>query len=565
MFRSPKSGPVLLSIEEYESDSDDEYNQLVDLHESNFERPIVNDVRPKTIFHKTNTPIRRSFNRTTTPRTKFSNQKVNTAGDKAVIAVGGIRETAVKPSAAEALRKEFAQETEDLILQAGAARATTIVGDPNKERVIGAIGYGERNRSRIGINKWYQSFALRNFDLEDMEFESTNSNTTSIDGDTSSKEMLAIDGVGFDWSDVAEEQVQTNMALMAFSDSKCDDLIVKLNQTEFTIATYKRGLATVEEQLITYRKNEVLFSEEVAVLKREVTCKDYEINVLKSEFEKVKEEKEGIEFKIGKFDKALKDLDQLPKKLDLSYFGLDEFKEPEFKGCGPENSKQESNIVCDKKSDDSKKNSDNSLVKEQVSKDTSSFVESSLNVDERNWESRNLYVKSTSTPVDLEKPLVKDGDANDVDVHLYRYMIGSLMYLTTSRPDFMFACKKQIVVATSTTKAEYVAAASCCGQVLWIQNQLLDYGYNFMNTAINIDNNNLLTKGFDAGRFQYLVSKSKTSRHVKRGRDTKIPQSSGPFVKVGDDIVHKELGNIMERFATTASSLEAEQDSGNIK
>ncbi|GJZ54668.1 hypothetical protein Tco_0609553 [Tanacetum coccineum] len=36
-----------------------------------------------------------------------------------------------------------------------------------------------RNRSRIGINKWYQSFALRNFDLEDIEFESTNSNTTA--------------------------------------------------------------------------------------------------------------------------------------------------------------------------------------------------------------------------------------------------------------------------------------------------------------------------------------------------------------------------------------------------
>ncbi|GKF10223.1 hypothetical protein Tco_0048149, partial [Tanacetum coccineum] len=54
------------------------------------------------------------------------------------------------------------------------------------------------NRSRIGINKWNQSFALRNFDLEDMEFESANSNTTAIDEDTSSKEMLAIDGVGFD-------------------------------------------------------------------------------------------------------------------------------------------------------------------------------------------------------------------------------------------------------------------------------------------------------------------------------------------------------------------------------
>ncbi|GKD24259.1 hypothetical protein Tco_1230473, partial [Tanacetum coccineum] len=70
-----------------------------------------------------------------------------------------------------------------------------------------------------------------------------------------------------------------------------------------------------------------------------------------------------------------------PKKLDLSYSGLDEFIEPEFKGYGSENSKQESNVVCDKKSDDSKENSDDSLVKEQVSKDTSSFVESSLNVD----------------------------------------------------------------------------------------------------------------------------------------------------------------------------------------
>ncbi|GKF66768.1 hypothetical protein Tco_0193285 [Tanacetum coccineum] len=223
-----------------------------------------------------------------------------------------------------------------------------------------------------------------------MEFESTNSNTIAIDKDTSSKAMLDIDGVGFDWSDMAEEQVQTNMALMVFSDSKvyndktycsktclknyetlkkqCDDLIVKLNQTQFTATTYKRGLATVEEQLITYRKNEVL--------KREVACKDYKINVLKSEFEKVKQEKAGIKFKIEKFDNASKSLNKLlesqitdkskkgmgnvvpppnpliynrPKMLDLSYSGLDEFKHPEFKSYGFEDSKQESNIVCDKK------------------------------------------------------------------------------------------------------------------------------------------------------------------------------------------------------------------------
>ncbi|GJT68348.1 putative ribonuclease H-like domain-containing protein [Tanacetum coccineum] len=49
-------------------------------------------------------------------------------------------------------------------------------------------------------------------------------------------------------------------------------------------------------------------------------------------------------------------------------------------------------------------------------------------------------------------------------------------------------CKKQTIVATSTTETEYVAAASCRGQVLWIQNKMLDYGFNFMNTKIYIDN-----------------------------------------------------------------------------
>nr|GEY95905.1 hypothetical protein [Tanacetum cinerariifolium] len=68
--------------------------------------------------------------------------------------------------------------------------------------------------------------------------------------------------------------------------------------------------------------------------------------------------------------------------------------------------------------------------------------------------------KSSSTPIDTEKPLLKDPDGEDVDVHTYRSMIGSLMYLSSSRPDIMFA--KQTVVATSSTEVEYVAAASCC-------------------------------------------------------------------------------------------------------
>ncbi|GKD53762.1 hypothetical protein Tco_1287149, partial [Tanacetum coccineum] len=176
----------------------------------------------------------------------------------------------------------------------------------------------------------------------------------------------------------------------------------------------------------------------------------------------------------------------------------------------------------------------------------------------------------------------------------------------------LWQCKKQTIVANSTTEAEYVAVANCCGQVLWIQNQMLDYGFNFMNTKLYIDNESticimknpvfhsktkhieirhhfirdsyekkliqvikihtdqnvtdLLTKGevYDVNmqsRIDERTCKIKqkcvmcqTPRHIIRGWDTKIPHSSGPPKKVGDEAVHKELGDRMERVATTASS-----------
>nr|GEV99264.1 hypothetical protein [Tanacetum cinerariifolium] len=87
-------------------------------------------------------------------------------------------------------------------------------------------------------------------------------------------------------------------------------------------------------------------------------------------------------------------------------------------------------------------------------------------------------VKTASTPMETQKPLLKDEDGEEVDVHIYRSMIGSLIYLTSSRPDIMFAvyayaryqvnpkCKKQTMVLNSTTEVEYVVASNCCGQTL---------------------------------------------------------------------------------------------------
>ncbi|GJV94103.1 hypothetical protein Tco_1541916 [Tanacetum coccineum] len=69
-------------------------------------------------------------------------------------------------------------------------------------------------------------------------------------------------------------------------------------------------------------------------------------------------------------------------------------------------------------------------------------------------------------------------------------------------------CKKQTIMANSTTEAEYVAAANCCGQVLWIQNQMMDYGFNFMNTKIHIDNESTISV------IKNLVAHSRT-KHIE--------------------------------------------------
>nr|GEV35873.1 copia protein [Tanacetum cinerariifolium] len=65
--------------------------------------------------------------------------------------------------------------------------------------------------------------------------------------------------------------------------------------------------------------------------------------------------------------------------------------------------------------------------------------------------------KSDSTPIDTEKPLLKDPDGEDVDVHTYRSMIGSLLYLTSSRPDIMFAVCACVRFQV-TPKASYLNA-----------------------------------------------------------------------------------------------------------
>ncbi|GJZ72695.1 hypothetical protein Tco_0636841 [Tanacetum coccineum] len=173
-----------------------------------------------------------------------------------------------------------------------------------------------------------------------------------------------------------------------------DDLLVKLDDTGFKASTYKRGLSILEGQNLKYKESEVLFSEEISLLKRSVGHKEYQMGLLRTELENVKEEKEGFEFKIAKFEKSAKDLDDLlasqvtdkskkgfgynvvpsphplilnrPTPLDLSYSGLEEFKQPEVNEYGPRDSSLKPTTGCDKESDNSKENTDDSLKQQQM-------------------------------------------------------------------------------------------------------------------------------------------------------------------------------------------------------
>ncbi|GKD11587.1 putative ribonuclease H-like domain-containing protein, partial [Tanacetum coccineum] len=265
-------------------------------------------------------------------------------------------------------------------------------------------------------------------------------------------------------------------------------------------------------------------------------------------------------------------------------------------------------------------------------KDDGIFISQDKYVDEILKKFGFTTVKTVSTPMETSKPLLKDAEAEDVDVHLYRSMIGSLMYLTTSRPDIMFvvcACarfqvtpkvlhlhvvkrifrylkgqpklglwypkdspfdleaytdsdyagasldrksttggcqflgrrliswqfKKQTIVANSTTEAEYVAATSeklYNNKQKWVKVQYIPLT---PNTHSQLPHYLIL----DQLLFHHYLNPKSLKKPRKAKKATKISQSSGPIPLVVNETVTKEWEDIMERAATTTSSLEAEE------
>ncbi|GJW70873.1 ribonuclease H-like domain-containing protein, partial [Tanacetum coccineum] len=236
--------------------------------------------------------------------------------------------------------------------------------------------------------------------------------------ESSSKAMLAIDGTGFDWSYMADEEASTNFALMAFSDSevqnnktcsktclknfedlksKYDKLRIELNKSESDLDSYKKGLASVEEQLVFYKKNESMLCDQIAVLKRDASFNESDINALKKQC-------------LG-YNVVLPPLTGLfsPPSIDLSNSGLEKFKQPEFEGYGVKVNKGASENV----SKEVKKTLDAPIIEDWVSDcdEDETVVLESLNVqkpkqaDQPRKVSQNPRNNSTSWNTPMPKKL----------------------------------------------------------------------------------------------------------------------------------------------------------------
>nr|GEW83186.1 retrovirus-related Pol polyprotein from transposon TNT 1-94 [Tanacetum cinerariifolium] len=157
-------------------------------------------------------------------------------------------------------------------------------------------------------------------------------------------------------------------------------------------------------------------------------------------------------------------------------------------------------------------------------------------------------VKNASTPIEIQNPLLKDEDGKEVDVHIYRSMIGSLMYLASLMPDIMFA-----VCACARYQVNLKVLHLHAVKRIFRDLQLEDAeGVDCLPNAVIFEQ---LT----------LIGNMKRVGKGSSGRDT--PLFATMMVQVQEDMgedeaVNEEMDNSLKRAVTTTTSLDAEQDRG---
>ncbi|GJS21195.1 ribonuclease H-like domain-containing protein [Tanacetum coccineum] len=368
--------------------------------------------------------------------------------------------------------------------------------------------------------------------------------TVSVE-DTSTKAMIAFDGAGFDWSFIADEELPTNMALMAFSDSEVqnnkscsnsclknyetlksqyDNLRIELNKSEFDLATYKRGLASVEEQLVFYKKNEIKLNS------FENASKSFD-EMLGSQI--ANKSKNGVGF--DNYNVVAPPPTGLfaPPPIDLSDSGLKEFQQPEFEGNGVKANES----VIKISSNETKKNLDAPIIEEWVSdseEDESEFreIENVQPNPKQADEPKKISDKPRNNSTNWNKPMSKKLGVGFQFTSKACFVCGSFNHLIK---DCDFHDKRMIQkpglnnVKRGTGQRE--------AKPVW-NNALRTNHQNFSNTRRNFAPTAVLTK---SGIVPFnTVSSSRTAVSVSTARpiNTAAPKTFGDLhVTLKDTII----------------------------
>ncbi|GJY97909.1 retrovirus-related pol polyprotein from transposon TNT 1-94 [Tanacetum coccineum] len=226
---------------------------------------------------------------------------------------------------------------------------------------------------------------------------------------------------------MAYDEVPTNMALMDFSESE-------FNKSGFNLATYKRGLAYVEEQPVFYKKNDVIFYEQLAVLKRDISYKDSELSMLKRS-QITDKSRKGVG--CVSYNAAPPPYTRLfsPPKFDLSNFSLEEFQQPEFEGYRPKTNKS----VSEDTSNEVRESPDAPLVEELVSNDKLEKKTVFLTVAKIEFVRPKQQEKPVRKPVNYAEMYMSQGPRADCNYHQRERVVSGNNY---TRVNYNYSAKK---------------------------------------------------------------------------------------------------------------------------
>ncbi|GKA22116.1 hypothetical protein Tco_0708078 [Tanacetum coccineum] len=358
-----------------------------------------------------------------------------------------------------------------------------------------------------------------------------------------------------------------------------EQLVKDLRTAKNNAISYKAGLESVEARLLVYQKNEYIFGDKIILLKRDVLTRDNAIAEFKRRLEQVTKEKDEIKLTVEKLENSSKSLNkiidcQIMEKYDYANKHVD--KSSDVKACDakPETVRRKSGKVPIN-------TANQNLSKAAVSVNTARPINIAVSRPKVNGAKtmRNTFNKAHSSVKRPFNKLTAKKNSN------YYHRVNTVKVtgvnsarlkqtVNTARPEAAVnAARPRVQVSDGFGPQKILIFLSSVQSNP--QTDLKDQADNGCSRHMTENIGGKIT-GKDLKKIisaqlshkeQITVSSiqlKKTYTHRKPKKVTKIPQFSEPTNLVAIEAVYEEMYDSVERAATTATSLDAEQDSSNI-